>query len=208
MNLVSMRRGNDCLQACVATILCIDPDRLPTPPAAFTDRNWDDYLYQVHQVVRSFGFYLLTLKADEDCIPSGLAIASYPSPSGRDTVLHAVVVSEGRVVFDPHTEYRNRGVVYEGLPRDYMVFVALEPGVFLKKEGEMNPTVGRIVHYTNLGDKDDRYPPEQQAAMITGVNDDGTVALKVFYKRGQFDLDSVEYSEVYERGKWTWPPRV
>jgi hypothetical protein len=32
----------------------------------------------------------------------------------------------------------------------------------------MSPSVGRIVHYTNLGDKDGKYPPEQQAAMITG----------------------------------------
>lgn len=31
----------------------------------------------------------------------------------------------------------------------------------------MKPTVGRIVHYTNLGDADGKYPPEQQAAIIT-----------------------------------------
>ena len=29
----------------------------------------------------------------------------------------------------------------------------------------MIPTVGRIVHYTNLGDADGKYPPEQQAAI-------------------------------------------
>ncbi len=29
------------------------------------------------------------------------------------------------------------------------------------------PTVGRIVHYTNLGDADGKYPPEQQAAIVT-----------------------------------------
>lgn len=33
----------------------------------------------------------------------------------------------------------------------------------------MIPTVGRIVHYTNLGDKDGKYPPEQQAAIVTKV---------------------------------------
>ena len=33
----------------------------------------------------------------------------------------------------------------------------------------MKPTVGRIVHYTNLGDADGKYPPEQQAAIITKV---------------------------------------
>lgn len=71
----------------------------------------------------------------------------------------------------------------------------------------MTPTVGRIVHYTNLGDKDGKYPPEQQAAVVTGVNADGTVALKVFYKTGLFDIQSVPYSETYERGHWSWPPR-
>jgi hypothetical protein len=37
----------------------------------------------------------------------------------------------------------------------------------------MKPTVGRIVHYTNLGDRDGKYPPEIQAALITGLNPDG-----------------------------------
>lgn len=72
----------------------------------------------------------------------------------------------------------------------------------------MKPSVGRIVHYTNLGDKDGRYPPEQQAALITRVNPDGTVALKVFYPTGIFDMPSVPESAEYERGKWTWPPKV
>lgn len=31
------------------------------------------------------------------------------------------------------------------------------------------PSIGRIVHYVNLGDKDGKYPPEVQAAVITGV---------------------------------------
>lgn len=69
----------------------------------------------------------------------------------------------------------------------------------------MKPTIGRIVYYTNLGDKDGKYPPEQQAAIITGVNEDGTVALKIFYKTGIFDMLSVPYSDNYQRGYWTWP---
>jgi hypothetical protein len=84
------------------------------------------------------------------------------------------------------------------------------------------PSIGRIVHYTNLGDKDGRYPPEQQAAIITGVyprshgdarNADpdgisGEVDLHIFYRTGQFDMQRVPYSEAYERGHWTWPPRA
>ncbi len=77
----------------------------------------------------------------------------------------------------------------------------------------MTPSIGRIVHYTNLGDRDGKYPPSIQAALITGVNDDGTVALHIFYKTGQFDIQSVTFSEAAAgsedaRGKWSWPARV
>ncbi len=70
------------------------------------------------------------------------------------------------------------------------------------------PTIGRNVHYTNLGDKDGKYPPETQAAIITGLNADGTVALHIFYRTGQFDMPSVPYSDEPARGHWNWPPRV
>lgn len=83
----------------------------------------------------------------------------------------------------------------------------------------MKPSVGRIVHYTNLGDRDGKYPPEIQAALITGVNADGSVALHVFYKTGQFDMPAVECAQKpgmphvvagseAARGKWCWPERV
>lgn len=75
------------------------------------------------------------------------------------------------------------------------------------------PTVGRIVHYTNLGDKDGRFPPEVIAAMITGVNADGTVALKTFYRQGFFDMPKVDFTAApagseEARGRWTWPTKV
>lgn len=88
----------------------------------------------------------------------------------------------------------------------------------------MRPTVGRIVHYTNLGDKDGRYPPETQAAIITGVynlfhgddrnkvplNEQNSMEcdLHIFYRSGQFDMLKVPYSETGERGHWSWPPKV
>lgn len=77
----------------------------------------------------------------------------------------------------------------------------------------MKPSIGRIVHYTNLGDRDGKYPPTVQAALITGVNDDGTVSLHVFYKTGQFDLAACAHTEATAgsedaRGKWSWPSRV
>lgn len=90
----------------------------------------------------------------------------------------------------------------------------------------MIPTVGRIVHYTNLGDKDGKYPPQVQAAVITGVYRstpngvvlalDGVgeealmaVDLLVFYRTGLFQCQQVPYSAlIQERGTWTWPPQV
>jgi hypothetical protein len=77
----------------------------------------------------------------------------------------------------------------------------------------VTPTVGRIVHYTNLGDRDGKYPPEVQAALITGVNKDGTVSLHVFYRTGQFDIPSVPQTDMVAgseeaRGKWSWPARA
>lgn len=75
------------------------------------------------------------------------------------------------------------------------------------------PTVGRIVHYTNLGDRDGRFPPEVQAAIITGVNGDGTVSLHIFYRTGAFDMGAVAFTDAQAgsedaRGKWTWPART
>ena len=87
----------------------------------------------------------------------------------------------------------------------------------------MIPSVGRIVHYTNLGDKDNRYPPETQAALIVKASlqrnigaglalEENTyeVWLCVFYRTGFFFMESpVSFSEKpLERGTWTWPPRV
>lgn len=74
------------------------------------------------------------------------------------------------------------------------------------------PSIGRIVHYTNLGDRDGKYPPMIQTAIITGVNDAdaGDVSLHVFYKTGQFDLASCLQTEARAgseeaRGHWCWP---
>ena len=75
------------------------------------------------------------------------------------------------------------------------------------------PTIGRIVHYTNLGDRDGKYPPEPQAAIITRVHSETRVALHIFYPTGQFDMPDVELSSAPagdegSRGKWAWPARA
>ena len=95
----------------------------------------------------------------------------------------------------------------------------------------MKPTVGRIVHYTNLGDRDGKYPPEVQAALITKsvarVNKEQAegapyldplaeanyvVSLHIFYPTGQFDIADVAFTKEPAgsegaRGKWAWPAR-
>jgi hypothetical protein len=90
----------------------------------------------------------------------------------------------------------------------------------------VRPSVGRIVHYVNLGDKDGKYPPQVQAAVITGIYratpngvervNDGVgepgddilraVDLKVFYKTGLFDCEGIpQKTETDQRGCWEWP---
>lgn len=92
----------------------------------------------------------------------------------------------------------------------------------------MQPTVGRLVHYTNPGDRDGKYPPEIQAALITKVivqedwstpsrnNEDSYhVSLRVFYETGDFWMQKVPYAgegvlagSEAARGKWAWPART
>lgn len=85
----------------------------------------------------------------------------------------------------------------------------------------MKPSVGRIVHYTNLGDKDGRYPPEQQAAIITKVLKNEAVdhetsaeeccykvSIHIFYENGEFNMQDVPFSCEYKRGHWSWPSKV
>lgn len=82
----------------------------------------------------------------------------------------------------------------------------------------MKPTVGRIVHY--LTDRSPVTPnhtwPAPSAAIITGVNDDGTVNLAVFPDRygtqGQYTPRAMGVPQLDEGLPiqptcWCWPPR-
>ena len=88
----------------------------------------------------------------------------------------------------------------------------------------MKPTVGRVVWYTSLGDRDGRFPPEVQAALITkvarrtdtapGVLEENFfhVSMRVFYEDGDFSMKSVPFTVAdagteAARGKWCWPAR-
>ena len=70
----------------------------------------------------------------------------------------------------------------------------------------MLPTIGRIVHYTNLGDAEGKYPPEIQPALVVRVPDDkGTIGAWIFYPGGFFYIASIPFSEDPKRGHWHWP---
>jgi hypothetical protein len=72
------------------------------------------------------------------------------------------------------------------------------------------PEVGDVVLYTNLGDKDGKFPPTIQAALVTGTYSDPDVVgsmiadLHIFYRTGQFDMVAVKFSETPARGRWHW----
>lgn len=97
------------------------------------------------------------------------------------------------------------------------------------------PTKGRIVHYTNRRrpKADDTRPPsadervaaaipdveldapdDHEAAMIVGVNPDGTVDLVVEYRNGaRVPMANVDHhegpaGELEARGLWSWPVQV
>jgi hypothetical protein len=89
----------------------------------------------------------------------------------------------------------------------------------------MKPTVGRVVHYTSLGDRDGRYPSELHAAIITKVSQHTNftiegmaeenrydVSLRIFYETGDFWMQRVSFTTERAgteaaRGKWSWPVR-
>jgi hypothetical protein len=66
------------------------------------------------------------------------------------------------------------------------------------------PTVGRIVHYN--APANDEYAARTLAALITKVNDDGTVALCCFGPFGFGFRDNV--TEGDQQSTWHWPPRA
>lgn len=73
---------------------------------------------------------------------------------------------------------------------------------------EQKPSVGRMVHYRSYGTPGGEYTPQPRAAVITQVNDDGTVGLFIMNPTGVFFPTSVPYSAEPKSGCWNWPPRV
>lgn len=75
----------------------------------------------------------------------------------------------------------------------------------------MRPTVGRIVHYTPVTDREDDVDPPC-AAIISDVHDSAgriRVGIHVFQpgRRKPVWYREVPFSEEYRPGHWSWPPR-
>jgi surface antigen len=71
------------------------------------------------------------------------------------------------------------------------------------------PSVGRIVHYVSYGTPGGEYGRECRAAIVTQINDDGTVGLAVMNPTGQFFNPSIfaDHTE-NQGGTWHWPERT
>jgi hypothetical protein len=112
-----------------------------------------------------------------------------------------------RKTHESHTEESARasdeaGTVAEPLPpppAPEPTVVTREPAPPPQERG--NPTVGRIVHY-HAGPG---MPPE--AALIVGLNDNGTVQLVVWNASGTMRGEMlVKHGEAAKM--WRWPPRA
>lgn len=68
----------------------------------------------------------------------------------------------------------------------------------------MQPTVGRIVYYKSYGTPKGEYKPENRAAVVTAVAEDGTLSLCVLNPTGMFFNVGVKQGQ--EGGQWDWMP--
>ena len=77
---------------------------------------------------------------------------------------------------------------------------------------DQKPTVGRIVHYHSYGTPGGEFKPEPRAAIVTHVNDDGTIDLCAVNPTGLFFNRNVSMGgpdgATPQPGCWNWPPRV
>lgn len=75
----------------------------------------------------------------------------------------------------------------------------------------MKPTIGRIVHYHSYGTPGGEFNSEPRAAIVTAVNDDGTIDLCAINPTGFFFNRGVSAggsnADTPAPGCWNWPPR-
>jgi len=71
-------------------------------------------------------------------------------------------------------------------------------------EDTVMPTVGRIVYYKSYGTPKGEYKPENRAAVVTAIAEDGTLSLCVLNPSGMFFNSGVKQGQ--EGGQWDWMP--
>lgn len=97
---------DDCLMACVASIIECSLQDLPVLGDQHRDGSW----YEVVQSsLREKGFELVYTDNYPAFLPYGYHIGAGPSPRGC-TGGHAVVCLDGRIVHDPHES--NAGIAF------------------------------------------------------------------------------------------------
>ena len=73
----------------------------------------------------------------------------------------------------------------------------------------MIPTIGRIVLYQRHGSPNGQHKSEPSPAVVTQVNEDGTVSLFVMNPNGvYFNHNTKQDEHGAGPGTWRWPPRV
>ena len=77
---------------------------------------------------------------------------------------------------------------------------------------EQKPSVGRIVHYQSYGTPGGEFKSKPRAAVVSAVNDDGTLDLCVLNPEGLFFNRGVSMGgpdgSAPTPGCWNWPPKV
>ncbi len=109
--------GN-CYAACIASVLEIPLDRVPSPTehegSAFA--GWQEYEARVDAAVLApRGLQLLSFKACEEMgawTPRGFSLLGAQSP--RSDWLHSVVCYDGEIVWDPRSDWLHSVVCYDG----------------------------------------------------------------------------------------------
>lgn len=107
----------------------------------------------------------------------------------------------GDELLDAVNKHEPYTLIKRGIPLEEQTInsVKFTKGNYLPK-----PTVGRIVHYYDVGN------PNPLAAIVTYVFKnlpDDRCALQVF-GADLGDVSGVEFSETPQPGHWSWPPRA
>lgn len=120
----------DCLRACVASILELPIEQVPNFQQEDGNIHWYD---RWQGWLAQFNLGWLSWQYDQAVpwFPPGYAIVGADSPRGP--FKHAIVVYDGKIVWDP-SPMREQGV---GQWRDVTVFMALDPSQSVRRVQEM-----------------------------------------------------------------------